>query len=94
MESKDYSWEWVTASRLLSHGPCELLFAYMTVGTGCVGANLYNGESTAEELIVTLESAVATGHPFSPPVPIYCSRGLYVEVAAAVTGIFIQWRNL
>jgi hypothetical protein len=94
MESKEYSWAWVTGDRLLSHGPCELLFAYLVVSAGSTDSHLYNGRSAAEDKIVTLESAAVTGHAFSPPVPIYCSKGLYVDVGTTVTGIFVQWRNL
>lgn len=94
MESKEYSWAWVTADQLLSHGPCELLFAYLVVSAGSTDSHLYNGESAAEEKIVTLESAAVTGHEFKPPVPVYCSKGLYVDVGTVVTGIFVMWRNL
>jgi hypothetical protein len=94
LESKEYSWAWVTADLLLSHGPCELLFAYLVVSAACADSHLYDGESAAGEKIVTLEAAGATGHSFKPKEPVYCRRGLYVDVGTSVTGIFVQWREL
>lgn len=38
--------------------------------------------------------AAVTGHPFSPKEPVYCRRGLYVDVGTSVSGIFVQWREL
>ena len=94
MESKEYSWVWVTYDQLLSHGPCELLFAYLVPSAATTDSVLYDGESTSGDPIVTLKAAVVTGHPFKPPMPIYCRRGLYADVGTSVTGIFVQWRNL
>ena len=94
MDSKEYSWAWVTADRLLSAGPCELVSAYLVVSAGSTDTHLYDGENTSGNKVVTLESAAVTGHPFKPPTPIYCRRGLYVDIGTNVTGCFIQWREL
>lgn len=93
-DSKELSWAWVTADQLLSHGPCELLFAYLVVSAGSTDTHLYDGEGALGDKIVTLESAAVTGQPFKPPEPIYCRRGLYVDVGTNVTGILVQWREL
>ena len=94
MESKEYSWAWVTGDRLLSHGHCELCMAYLVPSGATTNSSLYAGEGTDGDLIVTLKSAVVTGHPFKPPEPVYCRKGLYVDVGDNVTGIFVQWREL
>lgn len=94
MESKEYSWAWVTADRLLSHGACELLFAYLVVSAASTDSAIYDGENTTGDKIVDLKSAAVTGHPFEPAVPVYCRKGLYVDIGTSVTGIFIQWREL
>ena len=94
MESKEISWAWVTADRLLSHGPCELLYAHLVVSAADAVSYLYDGENTGGDKIVTLESAAITGLNFNPPKPIYCRRGLYVDKGTNVTGIFVQWREL
>ena len=94
MESIEHSWAWVTGDRLLSHGACELLFAYLVVAAASTDSHIYDGENTTGDKIVTLESAAVTGHPFKPPLPIYCRKGLYVDVGTNVTGIFVQWREL
>lgn len=94
MDSQEYSWAWITADRLLSRGPCELIAAYLVVSAASTDTHLYDGENTSGDKIVTLESAAVTGHPFKPPVPIYCRRGLFADIGTNVTGLFVQWREL
>jgi len=94
MESKEYSWKWVTADELLSHGACELLFAYLVVSAASTDSYLYHGHNTTGVVIVNLKAATVRGIPFTPKVPVYCPRGLYVDVGTSVTGIFVQWREL
>lgn len=94
LDSKEYSWAWVTTDRVLSHGPCELVFAYLVVSASSTDTYLYNGENTTGDKIVTLESNSARGHAFSPKVPVYCMKGLYVDIGTSVTGVFVQWREL
>lgn len=93
-ESKDYSWAWVTADRLLSHGPCELVYACLVPSGATTDSIIYNGESTSGKGIITLKAATVRIMPFSPKMPVYCDRGLYVDVGTSVTGIFVQWREL
>ena len=57
MESKAYSWAWVTADMLLSHGPCELHFAQLTADDGVADVTLYDGENTSGQTIFTLKDA-------------------------------------
>lgn len=94
MESKEFSWAWVTADRLLSHGACELLFALLTSSASAGSATIYDGESTSGDKIVTLEAGAAVSRHFNPAKPVYCRRGLYVDVDTNVTGVFVQWREL
>lgn len=94
MNSEEYSWAWVTADRVLSTGPCELVSAHLVVSAASTDTHLYDGKDTRGDKIVTLEAAAATGHPFKPRVPVYCRRGLYVDVGTNVTGVFVQWREL
>lgn len=93
-KSQEFSWAWVTADRLLSHGPCELLYAYLVPSGATTDTVLYDGENTNGDHITTLKSAAVTGHEFNPPQPVYCRRGLYVDVGTNVTGLFVQWREL
>jgi hypothetical protein len=92
--SKDLSWEFVTADRCLTKGPCELIYA-QNVPTGATTTSiLYNGVDANGREIIALNAAVATDVSFSPPVPVYCEHGLYVAKGTAVTGVFVLWRNL
>lgn len=94
MESKEYSWKYVTASELLSHGPCELMGAELVPTGNSNGTILYDGESSNGTVIQNLNAQVATNRPFKPPVPVYCRRGLYITIGSHVNGVFVQWREL
>jgi len=94
-DSKEYSWAWVTADRLLSHGACELIFTYhvpSTAGTSTV--NFYDGENINGDLIVKCRTAESRATMFMPPKPVYCRRGLYVDIKANCLGVFVMWREL
>lgn len=95
VESKKYSWVWVTADRLLSHGACELLYARAYSDGGAIeNTALYDGESTSGTIIVNFNSGVKSNIPLTPKVPIYCRRGLYVDIGENTEGVFVQWREL
>lgn len=94
MESKEYSWAYVTEDRLLTAKDCELIFAYLVPSAATTDSAIYNGENTTGDKIIDFKSAAVTGHPFRPPVPVYCRKGLYVDVGTSVSGIFVMWRNL
>ena len=94
MNSKEFSWAWVTDDRVLSLGPCELLYAYLVPSDATTDSVIYNGQNTKGDAIVTLKAAAVTGHKFTPKVPVYCDKGLYVDVGTNVSGIFVQWRDL
>lgn len=94
MESKGYSWAWVTADRLLSHGPCELVYAFCVPDDNEPEAYVYDGENTAGDKIFRFTGSNKRGLPFSPKVPVYCRRGLYVDIGKDIEGIFVQWREL
>lgn len=93
-ESKQISWRWVNVDSLLHVGECELLYAYLVVSAASTDTHLYDGTNTTGDKIATLESAVVTGHEFRPPAPIYCNKGLFVDVGSNVTGVFVMWRGL
>ena len=89
--NKNVAWMWVTSDTLLSDKPCWLYYAYLVVSAASIDSALYNGIDTSGDKIVTLKSAAITGHEFRPPKPIYCSKGLYVDIGTSVTGIFVQY---
>jgi hypothetical protein len=93
-DSKEYSWAWVTADRLLTDHECELVYAYMAVSGAETDTHLRNGVDANADIVVTLKSAVVTGLPFSPPVPIYCRKGLFADIGSATSGLLVVWRNL
>jgi hypothetical protein len=94
MESKEYSWAWVTDSRLLSHGPCELVYAFITPSKAEAEAYIYDGENSSGDKIFRFVTASQNTRAFSPKVPVYCRRGLYIAITKGTEGIFVQWREL
>ena len=102
MESTEYSWAWVTEDRLLSHGPCELVYAYLRPSAVQDTATLYDGENTLGDIVAIMQGAYGYGTsaqkmesvPFSPPVPVYCRKGLFIDLGATDTRVFVLWREL
>lgn len=94
MESKEYSWAWITASRLLSHGPCELVYIMLTSAANAATATIYDGESTSGDTVAILEATTNISQQMHFSTPVYCRKGLYVAIDANATGAFVQWREL
>jgi hypothetical protein len=92
--SKDYSWAWVTADRKLTDRESELVAAYLVCSAASTGSVIYDGSDTGGDKVIGLEGALAITWGFTPPVPIYCRKGIFVDVGTNVTGILVQWRNL
>jgi hypothetical protein len=92
--SKEYSWEFLTASRRLETGPCELVYANVVASATTPVAALYDGTDTTGKEIIPPASAAAGNIEFRPSRPVYCAKGLYVSITSAVTGIFVLWRKL
>ena len=94
LDSKQYSWAWVTADRLLSHGPAELLYAlFVPSASATATATIHDGESTSGNVIVAFRTAQSNQAEFDPPEPIYCRKGIFVDDIANVKGVFVQWRE-
>jgi len=94
LTSKDYSWAYITADRCLRQGPCELIYACLVPSGASTINYLKNGTDTNGDTIICLECAAVTNRQFSPRVPIYCDKGLWVDVGTGTTAILVIWRNL
>lgn len=95
MESKAFSWAWVTADQVLSHGPADLLYVlFIPSSSATATATIYNGENTTEPPVVAFRTAQSRQSEFRPPEPVYCRRGIFVNDIANVKGLFVQWREL
>lgn len=92
-ESKEYSWAWVGAARLLSKGACELLYAKLTPDAAAANVTLYDGENTTGEVIVTLRTSGLFNCECNPCRPLYCRKGLYVGTPTD-GDVLLQWREL
>lgn len=94
IESKEISWKWITADELLSHGPCELIFIMLTSAASAARATIYDGENISGTVIAILEATTNISQQMHFSVPVYCRRGLYIDVDTNATGCFVQWREL
>lgn len=94
VESKQYSWKYVTGSELLSHGACEFIYAKLVSATDIGEATLYDGENTLGKEIVRLHTGGNWNCECAPPVPIYCRRGLYLVELATIDGVLVIWREI
>ncbi len=93
-KSSEWGWSYVTADQLLTKEPCEVAYAQLVPSGAVTDTYLYHGANTNGEKIIALVSAAVTGHEFRPAVPVFCRRGLYVDIGSNTTGVFVQWRNV
>lgn len=94
VESKEYSWTWVTADRLLSHGACEICMLCLTCDGANGNATIYDGENNTGDVIMVVKGLQNRTVDVCIPHHIYCRRGIYIVLSPAVFGIFVQWREL
>ena len=95
MESTKYKWQWITLDTLLSTGPCELIFAELVPdAAGTATAVIYDGQNTSGDIVISFRGNGGYHTPFKPKKPVYCRKGLYVDITANIRGIFVQWRYL
>jgi hypothetical protein len=95
MDSKKYSWDWVTTDRAISTGPCELVYAQAVSDGGKIQDTwLYNGTSTGGDKIMNFQKGVTGNIVLNPQVPLYCHRGIYVDIGSNTEGVLVIWREL
>jgi hypothetical protein len=88
------SWRRITKDAQLSTGSCEL--CYVTVEPSGDGSDVavYDGENANGDEITTLVAATKTNPEFRPLRPVYCRRGLFIDIGSNVTAVFVQWREI
>jgi hypothetical protein len=93
--SSGIGWAWVTASRRLCTRECELIYAvqFNDVANVATFADIYDGADVNGDLVAHFPGNQLRT-PFSPREPVYCRRGLFVNVTGAITGLFVQYREL
>jgi len=94
MDSKEYSWNWITADTILTQSECELVYVSFVVGAANNTLKLYNGVNSSSDPIMEIHSASRTNVEVRPAKPIFCSKGLFADFSSNVVGAFIQWKNL
>lgn len=94
LESKEYSWKFITADECLSHRACELCCTYQVPNKPNSEVDIYDGENTNGDRITRVETSSQCCLSFCPKEPVYCRRGLYINIIKGTLGIFVQWREL
>ena len=91
VESKDYSWKWITASELLTKQPCDLCFVILTCDDANDSATIYDGESASGEIVATIKALQNRSVGLNIHHHIFCRKGLYVALGDNCLGALIQW---
>ena len=92
-DSKEYSWKWVTADEVLSKVACDFIYSKHVPSTAATSTiDIYDGENTSGKIIAKCRTASSRPAKVDPPVPIYCRRGLYVDIKANCLGVLVIWR--
>jgi len=94
VDSREYEWRYLTASALLSHGPCEICTVLLLSGAAAGTLTAYDGENTNGDIIALFEGLAAHSNVWKFYKPVYCRRGLYVVLDQNCASAFVQWRNL
>ncbi|GAI87666.1 unnamed protein product, partial [marine sediment metagenome] len=84
--------KWITESELLSRSACDLCTIVITAAKDHATINVYDGENTNGDLVAKLECLANRSQEFKPFAPIYCRRGLYIELVEKYRGVLAQWR--
>lgn len=92
LESRDYSWRYITSSSMITDQPCELVCVDMCPSAGAAQITIYNGIDASGNVIQNIYAAVQLNMPFNPPKPIYCSKGIYIDHTANITSTLVQFR--
>jgi len=87
-------WSRVTTDQVICATPCELIYALLTAGQSASAVAFYNGENTTMPALLDLEAGASVSQELSPPEPILCDKGLYVDVDGNIKSLFVLWRPL
>lgn len=93
-DSREYSWDFITASRCLERGPCELVSVEVVPSATTTTTVIYDGTDATGKKIIQFNITIVLNWPFRPIVPLRCDKGIYVTVGSDVTGVFVHWRKL
>ena len=87
------SWQLVTGDRVLSRSPGSLNAIVITPSSASKKGDitLYDGESTADPVIVTLRSNSGTSTKFQFTPPLKTQRGLYIDVGGDVLHVLVHF---
>ena len=92
MESKQYSWKWVTDDEIVSKMACEICMIALTCDGANANVTVYDGEDDNGELVMVVKGLQNRTVDINIDHHIYCRRGIYLVMSPAVFGVFIQWK--
>ncbi|GAH84699.1 unnamed protein product [marine sediment metagenome] len=91
-DAKEYAWRRITASAMLCKGACDFVYADLHPSGADAEIEIFDGESVQGDLITGIFTSIRVNREFKPTAPIYCKRGLYINIIARTCCVFVQWR--
>jgi len=90
IDPKKVKWTWVTKDMLIESTSCLFIQAVLT-GNGSVDPKVrfYDGLSTQGDVIAELRTYRTWSNHLTPPMPIYCEKGLYVDCLTPLDGVLV-----
>jgi len=90
--SPGIGWHRFTGDALVTTKPALLHGVVILTSTTGGDAALYEGQDAdSGRIILTLEGIANTVTPVMFPRPLYCERGLYLDVGSNVTEVLVAW---
>ena len=87
----EYTWQRITYDTCLSHHKLWIGAILITPTSGSSGTvTLYNGESAADPKVLKVQTGTTVTFSLSFAEPLYCDRGLYVDIGDNVDELLIQ----
>jgi hypothetical protein len=85
----------VTEDTQITSDSCNFWGALVEVSVSGAHATFYNGKGTvAGQKVCTIQTTSNLTNPAVLGEPVYCSEGLYVDLAANVTEVAVLWEPL
>ena len=91
METEDIKSTYVTIDQLLEDGPAYLWFMDISAGVGgATIVTIYNSRSAVGEIALKKSVLTSDSKEFNPVAPLYCEKGIYIDVDANILGVLVQ----
>ena len=85
---------YLTGDKLVCQGAAYLLGVILDASQDSGAATVYEGQDASSgRIIAKFEALGSVTKTYNLPKPLYCQRGIFVDVGANLTGITIIWER-